>query len=94
MALQEALGSETDADVRLAAARALGQTGDAGAVPALGTALEDRDPAMQYRAVSSLRQVAPQDQGNDVDRWRAYIKGEPPPPAKPFSLTEKLRSMF
>ncbi|MCR4414606.1 MAG: HEAT repeat domain-containing protein [Thermoguttaceae bacterium] len=94
LALRETLGSDTDPDVRLAAARALGETRDPQAVASLGAALEDRDPAMQYRAVGSLRQVAPVDLGNDVERWRHYVRGEPPPPEKPFSLTETLRGMF
>ena len=78
LALREALAGDMDADVRLAAAKALGRTGDPQAVPALGAALEDSDPAMQYRAVGALRQVAPEDVGNDVDRWREYVKRNAP----------------
>jgi hypothetical protein len=93
-ALAEVLASDTDPDVRLTAARALGQTRDPAAVSALGSALEDQDPAMQYRAVSSLRKVAPQDLGDDVDRWRQYVKGQPPSPPKPVSLAEQIRRML
>jgi len=93
-ALAEVLGSDTDLDVRLAAARALGETRNAAAVAPLGSALEDSDPAMQYRAVSSLRATAPEDLGNDAKRWRQYVKGEPPSPPKPVSLAERIRGIF
>jgi len=92
--LAEVLSSDTDPDVRLAAARALGHTGDPAAVPALGSALDDQDPAMQYRAVSSLRKVGPQDLGDDVDRWRRHVRGQPPLPPKPVSLAEQVRRIF
>jgi len=92
--LGEVLSSDVDIDVRLAAARALGRTGDAAAVAALGEALEDHDPAMQYRAVASLRQITGEDLGNDVNRWRLYVKGETPTPSPPVSLAERLRRLF
>lgn len=92
--LSRVLGSDTDVDVRLAAAEALGETGQARAVSALGQALDDRDPAMQYRAVASLKKVSDQDLGDDVDRWRQYVKGELPGPQKPVSVAERFRRMF
>jgi hypothetical protein len=52
--------------------------------------LDDPDPAMQYRAVMSLRQVTGQNFGNDVARWKAYVKGEPPPASKPVSIANRL----
>ncbi len=76
--LSETLGRDSDLDVRLAAARALGETRDSAAVAALGLALDDPDPAMQFRAVSSLQQVTGNDLGNDVGAWRQYVKGEVP----------------
>jgi HEAT repeat protein len=76
--LSGVLASDVDKDVRLAAARALGQSRDAAAAPALGNALEDPDPAMQYVAVTSLHNVTGKDLGNDVDRWRAYVKANYP----------------
>ena len=92
--LSGVLSSDVDVDVRLTAARALGETGDPGAVAALGEALEDRNPAMQYRAVSSLRKISGEDFGNDVNRWRQYAKGEMPAPAEPISVVERMRRMF
>jgi HEAT repeat protein len=92
--LSRALGSDVDIDVRLAAAEALGETGQASAQVALGQALQDRDPAMQFRVVSSLRKVSDKDFGNDVNRWRQYAAGEMPAPEKPVSVAERFRRMF
>lgn len=93
-ALCETLNGDVDHDVRLAAARALGETKDPTAVKALGLALDDPDPAMQYRAVVSLQKATGQDLGNDVSRWRLYVKGEPLPPTEPTSVADRLRHMF
>ncbi len=92
--LRERLAGDSDIDVRLAAAEALGGIRDPDCVAALGAALEDRDPAMQYQAVKSLRQVAPTDLGDDVERWRQYVKDGSIAPAKPISLAESLRNLF
>jgi HEAT repeat protein len=78
--LAEAMRSDVESDVRLAAAKALGETKSPEAVQILGEALADTDPAMQYRAVMSLKEVTGKDFGNDVDRWQAYVKGETPKP--------------
>ena len=88
------LSSDVSQDVRLAAARALGKIKDPQAVAALGEALTDSNPAMQYRAVLSLKQVTGQDLGNNVDRWRQYVKEEHPIPAQPTSMAERLKRMF
>jgi len=92
--LAEVLSGDLDVDVRLAAARSLGQTQDPKAVQALGLALNDPDPAMQHRAVVALREVTGKDFGNDVQRWRQYVKGEPVAPPTPSSLAERLWQMF
>ena len=92
--LRERLASDTDLDVRLAAAEALGEIRDPASVPALGVALQDRDPAMQYQAVCSLRQVAPTDLGNDVERWRQYVKDGSIAPPKSVPLAEQFRNIF
>ena len=92
--LSGALLGDVDSDVRLMAAWALGQTGDRAAVPALGSALNDKNPAMQYRAVLSLRKITGKRFDNDVGQWQRYVKGELPPPAWPISIAERLRRMF
>jgi hypothetical protein len=89
-ALSETLTSDVEVDVRLAAARALGQSQDPAAVRALGVALDGPDPAMQYRAVASLRSATGKDFGNDVQRWRQYVKGGSVVPPQSPSLAERL----
>ncbi|MBN2476742.1 MAG: HEAT repeat domain-containing protein [Pirellulales bacterium] len=92
--LGRTLGGDVDIDVRLAAARALGRSKDPSAVAALGEVLGDEDPAMQVRAMKSLRQITGKDLGNDVNRWQQYVGGETPEPARSLSIAERLRQMF
>lgn len=72
--LADALAHDSDKDVRMAAARGLGHSHDQIAKLALGAALDDKDPAMQHCAIVSLRTVTDQDFGDDVDKWRQYVK--------------------
>lgn len=92
--LSEALRGDVDVDVRMAAARALGETRDTNSLVALGAALDDKDPAMQYRAMASLKTVTGKDLGNDVRRWQQFVKGETPEPTPPASIAERMRQMF
>lgn len=85
-AMNQLLTSDVHGDVRLAAAEALGDIGDRSGVPALGSVLEDKDPAMQYRALTSLKKITGQDLGNDVNRWREYIQNESTGPNKAVSV--------
>jgi HEAT repeat protein len=91
--LSEALRSDVDPDVRLAAAAALGETKNAAAVTPLGEALSDTDPAMQYRAMLSLKQATGKDLGNNVERWQQYVKGDRPQEPAP-SLADRARNLF
>jgi len=93
-ALGEVISGDANTDVRLAAARALGQTGNPDALGGLGVALEDSDPALQRRAVLSLREITGEDLGHDVNQWRRYVKGELPRPTRPTSLAERIRRLF
>ena len=93
-ALAAVISGDVNADVRLAAARALGQTGNPDALGGLGLALDDPDPALQRRAVLSLRKITGEDLGNDVNKWRQYVKGELPRSSRPTSIAERIRRMF
>jgi hypothetical protein len=78
--LSQALSSDTNIDVRLAAARALGKVqNDPRAIGALGIALKDRDPALQVRAIASLKESSHKDFGNDVSKWQQYVDSVAPP---------------
>lgn len=92
--LAEALGSDTDPDVRIEAARELGQFADPLAYQALGLALQDEDPALQYRAVESLKQATGKDFGNDLAAWQKFVQGENPGPEYTPSLAERIRQWF
>jgi hypothetical protein len=76
--LSQTLSSDTDLDVRMAAARALGNYSDRAAVESLGVALDDPNPALQYRAIESLRTATGKDYGGDVAAWRQAVKGIEP----------------
>ena len=92
--LSQALAGDPDIDIRLAAARALGKTGDGAAMAALAGALEDRDPALQYRAIRSLASVTDQNFGDDVNRWREYCRDEIPASPRPVIAAEKTGPLF
>jgi len=72
--LKDRLQNDDDVDVRLAAARGLGATNQKAAVDALAIALEDPNPALQFRAVESLKTLSGMDLGEDVNKWRAYVQ--------------------
>ena len=90
--LARVLADDADVDVRLAAARGLSETASTQGVAALGDALEDQDPAIQRRAMASMKKLSGQDFGGDVGAWRQYAKtGQGPPPP---SLAQRLRKLF
>ncbi len=86
---------QTDAelDVRLRALRELGTLGDKQAIPVLARALEDSDPAVQYRAVAALKKVSGRDLGNDVNKWREWA-ADPEGSAAEWSVAEAWRKLF
>jgi HEAT repeat protein len=91
--LANSLRTDKDLDVRLAAAEALGKIKSPEAVQALVIALEDRDPALQYVGVQSMKSVTGKDYGPDVQAWRQFAAGVTPLPEKAPSVAERLRSV-
>ncbi len=68
--LAGAVQNDQDPDVKLAAVKGLARYRDPRAVQALGVALDDRDPAVQYVAMQSLEKVTGKDLGPDVRQWK------------------------
>jgi HEAT repeat protein len=92
-ALSGALKQDKDIDVRMAAAEALGKINSPDSKKALAVALDDRDPALQYAGVQSLKAMTGRDYGPDVQAWRQVATGENvPPPAAP-SVAQRLRKV-
>lgn len=85
--------ADTDLDVRLEALRELGSLEDEAAVPVLARALEDPDPAIQYRAVHALKQVSGRDLGDDVNAWRAWAS-DPNAKGTEWTIAEGFRQLF
>ena len=73
--LQQAMKSDSDLDVRLAAIDAIAKIQSTDTVAALGSVLADRDPAVQYAAVQALKSASGEDFGNDVSAWQQYVAG-------------------
>jgi HEAT repeat protein len=92
--LTRVLNESTDLDVRLAATRELGALGDPAAAQSLGLALDDPNPALQWRAVQSLKAVSGRDFGDNLSAWRQFARGGVPHPPENPSLAERLRSLF
>ncbi len=84
--------TDRELDVRLRALRMLGELQDKTAIPVLAEALEDPDPAVQYRAVSALKQVSGRDLGDDVNTWREWAAD--PNAKQPWSIAETFRKLF
>ena len=79
--LSDAARGDVASDVRLAAIKALGESKNPQAMGALGEALNDpRDPAMQYCAMLSLKQVTDKNLGDDIGAWQQYVKSTQGPP--------------
>lgn len=92
--LSKTLGSDTDLDVRIAAARELGRFSNPAAYQALGLALQETDPALQYQAMESLRRASGKDYGNDIDAWQRFVQGEDPGPEYSPSIAQRLRELL
>ena len=93
-ALGQLIRSDGNLDVRIAAARELGRFEEPAAVQSLGVALDDPDPALQFRAVESLRRISGEDFGNNVPAWRQYVRGEPVDRGETPSIVQRLWTYF
>ena len=85
--------SDQDLDVRLAATRELGAFSENRSLYALGVALNDPNPALQYRAVQSLKRASGRNYGDDIAMWRSWTRGENPIEPSP-SLAEQFKRWF
>ncbi len=65
--------ADDNVDVRQAAVKGLRRFQSPEAVRVLGSLLNERDPALQYLAIQSLKGATGQDLGDDVRKWNAYI---------------------
>jgi HEAT repeat protein len=72
--LGSALANDTDGDVRVMAAKSLGQFKDSTNMKALATALEDNNIAVQHAAMQSMKSVSGQDFGDNAQSWREYAQ--------------------
>ena len=71
----------------------LGALGNEAAIPVLAEALEAPDPAVQFRAVASLKEVSGRDLGNDVNAWREWAE-DPAAYREEWSVAEVWRQIF
>ena len=93
--LVERQRSDTNVDVRIAATTALGRFQGPQAIQALGEALDDSDPAIQYLAMESLRQSTGEKLGNDVRQWKQLVQGTLANPSDaPTSVADRDSSSF
>jgi hypothetical protein len=72
--LQDATTKDEDADVRMAAAYALGQYPEIPVFSTLVAALDDREFGVRYSAAESLATLTGQDFGTDGTPWLAWSK--------------------
>jgi HEAT repeat protein len=86
--LGQVLRKDKSKDVRIAAARALGKLKDPEVVAMLSPALDDPDPALQFRAVQSLREATGKDFGDSVASWREFVRGGAP---KEISTAQRMK---
>ncbi len=92
-ALTRVVGNDSDLDVRLAATTELAKFKEQRSLEALAVALNDKDPALQHRAVQSLKSVSGQNYGDNVPAWRDYVAGNSPALPEPPTIAERIRTM-
>jgi HEAT repeat protein len=72
--LSDVARGDSNLDVRAAAVRALGEFEGEPALRALAAAVDDRDPAIQFLAVQSLRKVHGENLGDNLSVWRDFAR--------------------
>jgi len=89
--LGQTLANDNDPDVRLVAAKSLGQFRDPQAAQALAVAIDDNNPALQHAAMDSLRSVTGKDYGYSASAWREFVQGGTPQAPPGPSLAQQFR---
>jgi HEAT repeat protein len=84
---------DEEIDVRLAATRELASFSDPPSIRALGIALDDPNPALQFRAMQSLKVASGRQYGDDIAMWRSWIRGEEPLEPEP-SVADQVRKLW
>ena len=78
--LAATIQTEESIDVRQVAIRGIKRFQHPDAIRTLGDVLNERDPAMQYLAMQSLKSASGKDLGNDTRKWDEYIASTYPYP--------------
>ena len=89
--LRHVARNDNDKDVQLQAAQSLASFTDRETIETLGSLLDNRQPALRYQAMQSLKACTKQNYGNEVHRWKQYLAGEIPDPVHVPSLAERFR---
>jgi HEAT repeat protein len=93
--LGKVVSEDNDLDVRIAAARELGNFQDPAAAQALRSALDDRDAALQNVAMQSLRGITGRaEYANSPSAWRQYLDGGNPDPPPAPSIAQTLQQYW
>jgi hypothetical protein len=93
--LGQVVANDSDLDVRITAARELGNSKDPAAAQALRVALDDRDAGLQGVAMASLREITGRrEYANSAQAWREFLDGGNPTPPPSPSLAESLQRVW
>ncbi|MEM7314633.1 MAG: HEAT repeat domain-containing protein, partial [Planctomycetota bacterium] len=84
--LSAMFANDSNDNVRLEACRAIGRFNSLDAIQQLANGLNDRNPAIQYASIQSLKQSTGQELGNNVNTWVEYVAGLSSPAATPANV--------